>query len=48
MNDEEIKIVKLKLEGQTQKEIAEVLGYKTHSAISKKMVKIREKVKYSV
>ena len=39
----ERKIIELKLQGKTQKEIAEIMGYKTHSAVQKKLVKIREK-----
>ena len=33
----------LRMNGFTQKEIAERLGYKTHSAVTKKMQKMREK-----
>ncbi len=38
----ERKIIELKLQGKTQKEIAEIMGYKTHSAVQKKLVKIRK------
>ena len=33
----ERKIIELKLQGKTQKEIAEIMGYKTHSAVQKKL-----------
>lgn len=36
----ERKIIELKLQGKTQKEIAEIMGYKTHSAVQKKLKKI--------
>lgn len=38
----ERKIIELKLQGKTQKEIAEIMGYKTHSAVQKRLVKIRK------
>ena len=38
----EKRIIELKLRGKTQKEIAEIMGYKTHSAVQKKLVKIRK------
>ncbi len=44
LNEEETLIIKLKLEDKTQKEIAEILGYKTHSAVGKKLTKIKQKV----
>lgn len=44
LNEEETLIIKLKLEDKTQKEIAEILGYKTHSAVGKKLAKIKQKV----
>ena len=37
----EREIIELRLQGKTQKEIAEMMGYKTHSAVQKKLVKIR-------
>jgi len=43
LDETECEILKLLLNGKTQKEIAEELGFKTHSAISKKMIHIREK-----
>ena len=39
----EREIFNLRWAGKTQKEIAENMGYKTHSAVQKKLVKIREK-----
>ena len=39
----EREIIELRLQGKTQKEIAEIMGYKTHSAVQKKLVKIRSK-----
>lgn len=39
----ERKIIELKLQRKTQKEIAEIMGYKTHSAVQKKLVKIHQK-----
>ena len=38
----ERKIIELKLQGKTQKEIAEIMGYKTHSAVQKRLMKIRK------
>ena len=38
----EKRIIELKLQGKTQKEIAEIMGYKTHSAVQKKLVKIHK------
>ena len=38
----EREIIELRLQGKTQKEIAESMGYKTHSAVQKKLVKIRK------
>ncbi len=38
----ERKIMELKLQGKTQKEIAEIMGYKTHSAVQKRLAKIRQ------
>lgn len=43
LNEEETLIIKLKLEDKTQKEIAEILGYKSHSAVGKKLAKIKQK-----
>lgn len=39
----EREIIELRLQGKTQTEIAAIMGYKTHSAVQKKLVKIREK-----
>lgn len=39
----EREIIELKLQGKTQTEIAAIMGYKTHSAVQKKLVKIRRK-----
>lgn len=39
----EREIFNLRWAGKTQKEIAEIMGYKTHSAVQKRLVKIREK-----
>ena len=36
----ERRIIELKLRGKTQKEIAEIMGYKTHSAVQKRLKKI--------
>ena len=36
----ERKIIELKLQGKTQKEIAKIMGYKTHSAVQKRLKKI--------
>ncbi len=41
----DIKIFKLKANGYTQKQIAERLGFKTHSAVGKRLKKIEEKQK---
>jgi len=39
----EREIIELRFQGKTQTEIAAIMGYKTHSAVQKKLVKIREK-----
>ena len=39
----EREIIELRLQGKTQTEIAAIMGYKTHSAVQKKLAKIREK-----
>ena len=38
----ERRLIELKLQGKTQKEIAEIMGYKTHSAVQKRLVNIRK------
>ena len=46
LDDEtDVKIFKLKANGYTQKQIAEHLGFKTHSAVGKRLKKIEEKQK---
>ncbi|MBQ8249696.1 MAG: winged helix-turn-helix transcriptional regulator [Clostridia bacterium] len=42
-DETDIKIFKLKADGYTQKQIAELLGFKTHSAVGKRLRKIEEK-----
>ena len=42
-DDTDIMIFKLNANGYTQKEIAEQLGFKTHSAVGKRLKKIEEK-----
>ena len=44
-DETDVKIFKLKANGYTQKQIAERLGFKTHSAIGKRLKKIEEKQK---
>ena len=44
-DETDVKIFKLKANGYTQKKIAERLGFKTHSAIGKRLKKIEEKQK---
>ncbi len=44
-DETDIKIFKLKANGYTQKQIAERLGFKTHSAIGKRLKKIEDKQK---
>ena len=39
----EREIIELRLQGKAQTEIAAIMGYKTHSAVQKKLVKIRNK-----
>ena len=39
----EREIIELRLQGKTQTEIAAIMGFKTHSAVQKKLVKIRDK-----
>ena len=43
IDDSERTIIKEFAAGKTYQEIAEVLGYKTHSAISKKIAKMKDK-----
>lgn len=42
-DETDVKIFKLKADGYTQKQIAERLGFKTHSAVGKRLKKIEEK-----
>ena len=42
-DETDVKIFKLKANGYTQKQIAERLGFKTHSAVGKRLKKIEEK-----
>ena len=42
-DETDIKIFKLYADGYTQKQIAEHLGFKTHSAVGKRLKKINEK-----
>ena len=42
-DETDVKIFKLTANGYTQKQIAERLGFKTHSAVGKRMKKIEEK-----
>lgn len=44
LDDTDRTICYLKMDGKTQDEIAQELGYKNHSAITKRMAKIREKI----
>ena len=44
-DETDIKIFKLKANGYTQKQIAERLGFKTHSAVGKRLKKIEVKQK---
>ena len=44
-DETDIKIFKLYADGYTQKQIAEHLGFKTHSAVGKRLKKIEEKQK---
>ena len=48
LDDEEKKIYFLLKQGRTQQEIAEALGYKTHSAVSKKKKVMLEKIKVEI
>ncbi len=42
LSKKDMQILKFRLEGYTQKEIAEMLGYKTHSAVTKRIKAIGE------
>ncbi|MFI3227199.1 MAG: hypothetical protein R3Y09_07265 [Clostridia bacterium] len=42
ISDDDKKILQMRMAGLTQKEIAEQLGYKTHSAITKRLQKLKE------
>ena len=42
ISDDDKKILQMRMSGLSQKEIAEELGYKTHSAITKRLQKIKE------
>ena len=44
-DETDVRIFKLKANGYTQKQIAERLGFKTHSAVGKRLKKIEEKQK---
>ena len=44
-DETDVKIFKLKANGYTQKQIADCLGFKTHSAIGKRLKKIEDKQK---
>lgn len=47
LDDTDRTICNMKMEGKTQYEIARELGYKNHSAVTKRMAKIKEKtIKY--
>lgn len=48
LNEEEKEIFEFLKAGKTQEEIAESLGYKTQSAISKKINKMKEKIKAEI
>ena len=48
LNEEEKAIFKFLKAGKTQEEIADALGYKTQSAISKKINKMKEKIKAEI
>ncbi len=43
ISDEDKSLLQMKMDGLTQKEIAEKLGYKTHSAIGKRLQKLKDK-----
>lgn len=43
LTDEDKMIVKLKMDGVTQEEIAKRLSFKTHSAVTKRLAKLRER-----
>lgn len=44
LDDTDRTICSMKMEGKTQYEIARELGYKNHSAVTKRMAKIKEKI----
>lgn len=46
--DEDKRILLLHIQGCTQEEIAKELGYKTHSAVGKKLKKIKAQLKTTV
>lgn len=48
LNEEEKEIFEFLKAGKTQEDIAEALGYKTQSAISKKINKMKEKIKAEI
>lgn len=43
LSDEEHRILTYSMSGMTQQEIADKMGFKTHSAVTKRLAKIREK-----
>lgn len=43
LSDEDTQLLRYSMAGMTQQEIADKLGYKTHSAITKRLAKIRAK-----
>ena len=42
ISDDDKKLLKMRMSGMNQKEIAEKLGYKTHSAVTKRLQKLKE------
>lgn len=43
LTDEDKQLLSYSMEGMTQREIADKIGYKTHTAVSKRLAKIRAK-----
>ena len=48
LNEQDRKILELRLLGKTQKQIAEILGYHTHSAVGKRLQYIRQSLSDSL
>jgi hypothetical protein len=42
ISDDDRALLRMRMSGKTQQEIADALGYKTHSAVTKRLQKLKE------